>query len=194
MAYKQRSNGLPFKQMGSTPAKQAKTSGFGPSTAFGGSKNSELVKDKTTNTKKVMNDGAINEAHAAWLVKNKANFEKMTDAEKKAAQATADAKRKAFEATPEYKARRAAIDSTFKMTGSAPTKQTTNSKVINKDNEITIAANKKAAEIGKYGNKAKKTGDYTPAELALIKNPAYQKALSLALDKVMKDNPDTTGE
>ena len=82
----------------------------------------------------------------------------------------------------------------FKQMGSTIAKQTTNSKVINKDNEITIAANKKAAEIAKHGNKGKKEEDYTPAELALIRNPAYQKALSLALDKVMKDNPDTTGE
>ena len=75
-----------------------------------------------------------------------------------------------------------------------PAKQKTDSKVVSKNAEITIAANKKAAEIGKRGNKGKKTSDYTPAELALIKNPAYQKALNLALDKVMKDNPDTTGQ
>tara|TARA_R110000796_G_scaffold232836_1_gene351279 strand:- start:820 stop:1290 length:471 start_codon:yes stop_codon:yes gene_type:complete len=132
MAYKQKSNGLPFKQMGSTPAKQveadenkypkpnfeihsyevdlSKKSGLGPSAAFGGSKNRELVPDKKANTKKVMKDGAVNKTHAAWLAKNKSNFEKMTAAEKKALQDKADAKRKAFEATDAYKKRRAAID------------------------------------------------------------------------------------
>tara|TARA_R100001377_G_C3186811_1_gene108903 strand:+ start:69 stop:581 length:513 start_codon:yes stop_codon:yes gene_type:complete len=152
MAYKQRSNGLPFKQMGSTPSKQkdystkewegegptrdfddreisgspnaplegftkrkhkaqvddfnmkhgkykldkvsiknpktvakqikvdenrypkpnfeihseevdlTKKSGFGPSTAFGGSKNRELVKDKKVKSKKVFKDGNNNRA------------------------------------------------------------------------------------------------------------------------------------
>lgn len=94
MAYKQRSNGLPFKQMASTPVKQnrsqptyegtdeyrkekdipkkefkdkgvihsdevdlSKKSGFGPSTAFGGVKNPELIKAKKTKSKKVMKDG-----------------------------------------------------------------------------------------------------------------------------------------
>ena len=57
MAYKQPSSG-PFKMMGSSPAKQAKTSGFGPSTAFGGVKNPELIKDKKKPfSKKVMTDG-----------------------------------------------------------------------------------------------------------------------------------------
>lgn len=82
----------------------------------------------------------------------------------------------------------------FKQMGSTIAKQTTDSKVVSENTEITIAANKKAAEIAKRGNKGKKRSDYTPAELALIKNPAYQKALNLALDKQMKDNPDLTGQ
>ena len=96
MAYKQKSNGLPFKQMGSTPAKQveadenkypkpnfeihsyevdlSKKSGFGPSTAFGGSKNRELVKDKKVETKKVMKDGKkVDAIHKGKVVKG--NFQ-----------------------------------------------------------------------------------------------------------------------
>ena len=42
------------------PFKQAKTSGSGPSTAFGGVKNPELVKTKKTKHKKVMEDGYVN--------------------------------------------------------------------------------------------------------------------------------------
>lgn len=45
------------------PFKQAKTSGFGPSTAFGGVKNLELVKTKKTKHKKVMIDGPKNTTH-----------------------------------------------------------------------------------------------------------------------------------
>ena len=45
------------------PLKQAKTSGFGPSTAFGGSMNPELAKSKTSNKKKVMKDGPKNTVH-----------------------------------------------------------------------------------------------------------------------------------
>ena len=162
MAYKQQSNGLPFKQMGSTPAKQVKVdlskkSGFGPRVDGSGQKELKKLKPRHPG-RKVMKDGAVNKGNAAWLAKNKANFEKMMAAE------------------------------------STPAKQKTDSKVVSKNAEITIAANKKAAEIGKRGNKGKKRSDYTPAELALIKNPAYQKALNLALDKVMKDNPDTTGQ
>jgi hypothetical protein len=96
-----------------TPLNQvdlSKKTGLGPSAAFGGSKNRELVPEKKTESRKVMKDGAVNETHAAWLAKNKANFEKMTASEKKNAQDTANAKRKAFEASPEYKARRAAIN------------------------------------------------------------------------------------
>tara|TARA_R110002167_G_scaffold352925_1_gene566002 strand:+ start:803 stop:1012 length:210 start_codon:yes stop_codon:yes gene_type:complete len=46
------------------PLKQAKTSGFGPSTAFGGSMNPELTKSKTS-SKKVMKDGQKNKTHGA---------------------------------------------------------------------------------------------------------------------------------
>ena len=99
----------------------------------------------------------------------------------------------------------------FKQVGSTPAKQTDSTFIDGSkktardrfndsenpettDSAVVIAANKKAAEISKHGNKAKEISDYTPAELALIRNPAYQKALSLALDKLMEDNPDTTGE
>tara|TARA_R110002012_G_scaffold2218_4_gene10592 strand:- start:341 stop:1303 length:963 start_codon:yes stop_codon:yes gene_type:complete len=44
----------------------------------------------------------------------RAEYAKMTDAQKKAAQEKANAKRKAFEATPEYKKRRAAADKKMK--------------------------------------------------------------------------------
>ena len=43
----------------------SKKSGFGPSTAFGGSKNSELVKNKKVKTKKVMKDGVKQQVHGA---------------------------------------------------------------------------------------------------------------------------------
>jgi hypothetical protein len=43
----------------------SKKSGFGPSTAFGGSKNRELVKDKKVKTKKVMKDGPKKQVHGA---------------------------------------------------------------------------------------------------------------------------------
>ena len=51
------------------PLKQAKTSGFGPSTAFGGSGNPELTKSKTSN-KKVMTDGPKNTVHGAGKTGN----------------------------------------------------------------------------------------------------------------------------
>ena len=96
-----------------SPAKQvdlSKKTGLGPSAAFGGVKNRELVPEKKTKSRKVMKDGPVNKTQAAWLAKNKANFEKMTASEKKNAQDAANAKRKAFEASPEYKARRTAIN------------------------------------------------------------------------------------
>ena len=48
---------LPTKKANISPAKQAKTKGLGPRTAFGGVKNPELVKTKKTKSKKVMIDG-----------------------------------------------------------------------------------------------------------------------------------------
>ena len=111
MANEKKPYNKPMKKK--SPAKQvdlSKKTGLGPSSAFGGVKNRELVPEKKTKSRKVMKDGAVNKTHAAWLAKNKANFEKMTASEKKNAQDKANAKRKAFEATPEYKARRAAID------------------------------------------------------------------------------------
>lgn len=51
------------------PLKQAKTSGFGPSTAFGGSMNPELTKSKTYN-KKVTKDGQKNTVHGVDLGKD----------------------------------------------------------------------------------------------------------------------------
>ena len=55
-----------------SPAKidLSKKSGFGPSTAFGGSKNKELVKDKKVKAKKVMQDGLKNKSvHKGKVVK-----------------------------------------------------------------------------------------------------------------------------
>ena len=52
----------------------SKKSGFGPSTAFGGSKNRELVKDKKVETKKVMKDGKkVDAIHKGKVVKG--NFQ-----------------------------------------------------------------------------------------------------------------------
>jgi len=74
----------------------------------------------TTNitTPKVMKDGAVNKTQAAKIAKNKADFAKLTDAEKKALQVAADAKRKKFEDTPEYKARKKAADAKTKKANS----------------------------------------------------------------------------
>jgi len=78
----------------------------------------------------------------------------------------------------------------------SPLKQSkrTKSKVISEDTELSIAAKKTAADIGKNGNNGKKRSDYTKEELALIKNKDYQKKLSKELEAEMKRNPDTTGE
>ena len=75
------------------------------------------------------------------------------------------------------------------MKGCSPFKQsnTTNSKVITKNTELSIAAKKTAADIAKNG---KKISDYTPEQLKLIRNKDYQKKLSAELDKQMKENPD----
>ena len=54
-----------IKEGSKSPAKQAKKSGLGPSTAFGGVKNPELVKTKKTKSKKVMKDGPKNRVHGA---------------------------------------------------------------------------------------------------------------------------------
>lgn len=88
----------------------------------------------------------------------------------------------------------------YKMKGSSfygsPLKQSkrTKSKVISEDTELSIAAKKTAADIGKNGNNGKKMSDYTPEELKLIKNKEYQAKLSKELDAEMKRNPDTTGQ
>jgi|TARA_B110000261_G_scaffold121253_1_gene135245 hypothetical protein len=80
----------------------------------------------------------------------------------------------------------------FKMKGCSPFKQsnTTNSKVITKDTELSIAAKKTAADIAKNGNNGKKISDYTPEQLKLIRNKKYQEKLSKELEKQMKENPD----
>lgn len=52
--------GLPIKK---SPAKQAKRSGFGPSTAFGGVKNPELIETKKPFERKVMRDGPKHRVH-----------------------------------------------------------------------------------------------------------------------------------
>ena len=88
----------------------------------------------------------------------------------------------------------------FKMKGSSlygsPLRQSkkTNSKVVSEDIELSIAAKKTAADIGKNGNKGKKISDYTPEQLKLIRNKKYQAKLSKELDAEMKRNPDTTGQ
>jgi hypothetical protein len=86
----------------------------------------------------------------------------------------------------------------YKMKGCSysPLKQSkkTNSKVLSKDTELSIAAKKTAADIGKNGNNGKRISDYTPAELKLIRNKKYQAKLSKELDEEMKRNPDTTGQ
>jgi hypothetical protein len=78
----------------------------------------------------------------------------------------------------------------FKMKGFSPFKQsnTTNSKVITKNTELSIAAKKTAAEIAKNGNNGKKISDYTPEQLKLIRNKDYQKMLSKELEKQIKKN------
>ena len=74
MGFKLRSgNTTGFKNMGSSPAKQvnlSKMSGLGPSTAFGGVKNPELVKSKKSFSKKVMKDGPKNKVHGVDLGKD----------------------------------------------------------------------------------------------------------------------------
>tara|TARA_R110001592_G_scaffold45874_3_gene146443 strand:- start:432 stop:1121 length:690 start_codon:yes stop_codon:yes gene_type:complete len=56
-----------------SPAKQAKRSGLGPRTSFGGVKNPELVKDKKKPfSKKVMIDGPKNRVHG---IKNPGNWQ-----------------------------------------------------------------------------------------------------------------------
>ena len=54
---------------------------------------------------KVMKDGNINSTQKAKIAKSRADFAKLTNAEKKAMQDAADAKRKKFEASDEYKKR-----------------------------------------------------------------------------------------
>lgn len=78
----------------------------------------------------------------------------------------------------------------------SPLKQSkkTNSKVLSEDTELSIAAKKTAADIGKNGNNGKKISDYTPEELKLIRNKKYQEKLSKELEEEMKRNPDTTGQ
>ena len=88
----------------------------------------------------------------------------------------------------------------FKMKGSSlygsPLKQSkrTKSKVVTEDTELSIAAKKTAADIGKNGNNGKNISDYTPEELKLIRDPKYQAKLSKELEAEMKRNPDKTGQ
>lgn len=60
--------------------------------------------------RKVMKDGYVNPTQKKKLADNKAKYDALTDAEKKALQEKANAKRKAFEATNAYKKRRANAD------------------------------------------------------------------------------------
>tara|TARA_R100000781_G_scaffold111812_1_gene78553 strand:+ start:216 stop:695 length:480 start_codon:yes stop_codon:yes gene_type:complete len=94
--------GLPTKK---SPAKQAKRSGFGPSTAFGGVKNPELIETKKPFSRKVMKDGYINPTQKAKLAKRKADYEKLSDAEKQKLQDEANAKSRAWRSSAEYKRR-----------------------------------------------------------------------------------------
>ena len=59
---------------------------------------------------------------------------------------------------------------------------------MSEDTELSIAAKKTAADIGKNGNNGKKISDYTPEELKLIRNPKYQEKLNKELDEEMKRN------
>ncbi len=63
---------LPTKKANISPAKQAKTKGLGPRTAFGGVKNPELVKTKKTKGKKAMIDGPKKQVTG---VKNPGNWQ-----------------------------------------------------------------------------------------------------------------------
>ena len=63
---------LPTKKANISPAKQAKTKGLGPRTAFGGVKNPELTKTKKTKSKKVMIDGPKKQVTG---VKNPGNWQ-----------------------------------------------------------------------------------------------------------------------
>jgi hypothetical protein len=65
---------------------------------------------------------------------------------------------------------------------------------VTEDTELSIAAKKTAADIGKNGNNGKKISDYTPEELKLIRDPKYQAKLSKELEAEMKRNPDKTGQ
>ena len=94
--------GFPTKK---SPAKQAKRSGFGPATAFGGVKNPELIETKKPFSRKVMKDGYINPTQKAKLAKRKADYKKLSDAEKKKLQDVANAKSKAWRSSAEYKRR-----------------------------------------------------------------------------------------
>ena len=173
MAYKQRSNGLPFKQMGSTPARNMKDGSY--SQSFEDS-SVTMAKQGTSSNIKSTKDGMINTETGETY-----NF-KTGKSTKPTKRGTPSEQKKSKPPKPRTK------------TTTPPLLQKTDSKVVPENTEITIAANKKAAEIAKSGNKGKKPSNSTPAELALIKNPNYQKALSLALDKQMKENPDLTGQ
>ena len=86
----------------------------------------------------------------------------------------------------------------YKMKGCmySPLKQSkrTKSNVVSEDAELSIAAKKTAADIGKNGNNGKKISDYTPEELKLIRNKKYQEKLSKELEEEMKRNPDKDGQ
>ena len=84
------------------PFKQAKTSGFGPSTAWGGVKNPELVKTKKTKHKKVMEDGYVNSTQKKKIADEKARYEALTLAQKKAEQDAANDKADKFHKRGKY--------------------------------------------------------------------------------------------
>ena len=105
-----------------SPAKQAKSKGFGPTgpnSAFGGVDNPELTGTKKKKQRKVFKDDGGKDWKNRHAVKSDAK--KTADALKKwwaqaspeeraKAQAKANAKRKAFENSPEYKKRRKEIN------------------------------------------------------------------------------------
>jgi len=177
MAYKQRSNGLPFKQMGSSPARNMKDGSY--SQSFEDSSVTMAKQGKSFKAEHLASTKPVE-----LRIKKALTFPAIEKPN------TAGNKRGT---PPEQKKSKPPKPRTKRIT-TPPLLQKTGSKVVSENTEITIAANKKAAEIAKSGNKGKKRSDYTPAELALIKNPNYQKALSLALDKQMKENPDLTGQ
>ena len=90
-----------------------KKGGFGP--RRGNVPNPEMQgRTDRPKQRKVMKDGYVNPTQKKKMDDRKADYDKLSPAEKKASQDAANAKRKAFEATPEYKKRRAEADAKMK--------------------------------------------------------------------------------